>query len=510
MMSIIDDVNNVSSSNSDMIDVMKESLYRLYRYNERNNIMECNYSGAASTLLPLFRDGNGSIVLTMYKYFASDMCPYAEEVFRDAIALLYNETGYKVDGFVRKIAESVGWKNIIHATSHCARDILAPIIKDQLQYEYYWIAKSKSIDHQLSDLTLHLPSEHASNNNTIAFAEGLCSLMDLDCRTYREMVSAIRAIKNPLTRQMSERRWSQIDYTMLSEQEIKENCGAFIRHDKDRFTKFIEEHPRILNKDDLLVTLMERGGLFIEENLDLVNNEKQLPDTVDKIYSQQSGSNHIYNNNVASSIVLLSSISRCNKTDIRNFDMFAQVINCIKHAPYQTITPTFYLDTEYDSAALISLMNKCGGLSGDNFTFKTIDVSKIDDHNTMNHVIHTILNSTIEYYDKDSNSKDITDISVVIKTANIDKTLSMLRLTPAPISTFTDLFEDRGRCVPNVTVWVIGKDKEHSYIHVFPACDRKKRLTYTYSPNNVIDAMFGILGPDHLIKQILDRFYSSK
>lgn len=93
-------------------------------------------------------------------------------------------------------------------------------------------------------------------------------------RTYRKNVVALRKYyDNFLERLMSEKRWSEIDYSTLPSQAHKKHVKAFLRNDETRYRAYLEA----VNKGEAKIN---SGTLFAYQLYDMVNNYRAAPDEV--------------------------------------------------------------------------------------------------------------------------------------------------------------------------------------------------------------------------------------
>ena len=92
---------------------------------------------------------------------------------------------------------------------------------------------------QVSLLAKWLPSENASSKTTRGQARALAQLLELKPSQYRRRVVALRKYIKLLEQQMSNREWSEIDYSKIPSQAGRKHVKAFMRHDEERYRDFL-------------------------------------------------------------------------------------------------------------------------------------------------------------------------------------------------------------------------------------------------------------------------------
>lgn len=86
-----------------------------------------------------------------------------------------------------------------------------------------------------------LPTETASSAKTREFAKRVIKNIGMTPRQYRKIVSALREYIRVTERKMSLKEWKTIDYPTVPSYAMARYNQAFLRHDKDRFSKYIEK-----------------------------------------------------------------------------------------------------------------------------------------------------------------------------------------------------------------------------------------------------------------------------
>lgn len=126
----------------------------------------------------------------------------------------------------------------------------------------------------VSLLAKWMPSENASSEFHRHQAQNLAAILGWKPSQYRKKVVALRKYIKLLEQQMSEREWSEIDYSKLPSQAGRKHVKAFMRHDEDRYRAF-------LTKVDKGEAKINTGTLFTYEVFDLVRSgEEEAANTI--------------------------------------------------------------------------------------------------------------------------------------------------------------------------------------------------------------------------------------
>jgi hypothetical protein len=92
----------------------------------------------------------------------------------------------------------------------------------------------------VSLLAKWMPSENASSKETRKMANKAMRALELEPRKYRKMLSALRKHINIVERQMSEGKWSEIDYSKVPSYAMHNYGSAFAKHDYERFNAYLQ------------------------------------------------------------------------------------------------------------------------------------------------------------------------------------------------------------------------------------------------------------------------------
>ena len=164
--------------------------------------------------------------------------------FRIALKTLvnsYNDIWHK-DAFTNLlylIPEYGRWDDLYAFVGTCMEDRAFNLMYNQLTTDFY--SKSPSL------LAKWLKSENASSKKSRELAKITMRYFNMPPRTYRRVLSVIRKQINVLERQMSEGKWSEIDYSKIPSLAGIRYSKAFARNDGIRYRTFIDDKKTKVN-----------------------------------------------------------------------------------------------------------------------------------------------------------------------------------------------------------------------------------------------------------------------
>ena len=140
---------------------------------------------------------------------------------------------------IRNIPEYGRWDDL-----YCLMD--TPVEKDAFEF----IGKQLSLDMSCktpSLLAKWLKSENTSSKESRALGYKTRVALGLTARTYRKMLSKLRANINVLERLMSAQRWDEIEFDKIPSRAGLIYKNAFARHDVERYKAFAEDKNTKVN-----------------------------------------------------------------------------------------------------------------------------------------------------------------------------------------------------------------------------------------------------------------------
>lgn len=86
-----------------------------------------------------------------------------------------------------------------------------------------------------------MPSENTSSKETVALAKHWIASLGMSSRSYRKMLSKLRSRIGITEKLMSRGQWEYINYSAVPSRAMKLYRKAFLKHDPERFTAFVED-----------------------------------------------------------------------------------------------------------------------------------------------------------------------------------------------------------------------------------------------------------------------------
>lgn len=133
----------------------------------------------------------------------------------------------------------------LHLIPHFGRwDDLLPLLETSLKGEVSsLIANQLKADFKSDSPSLlakWMPSENASSFKTQRYAKILRKDLGLSSREYRKMLSSLRAKLNILETKLSEKNYSEINYSKIPSKAGLIYRGAFFRNDEENYKSFLD------------------------------------------------------------------------------------------------------------------------------------------------------------------------------------------------------------------------------------------------------------------------------
>lgn len=162
--------------------------------------------------------------------------------FRIAMKTLVNSYSRYKEVFTRLldfIPEYGRWDDLYAFVGTCIEDRAFKLMYNQLTTDFY--SQSPSL------LAKWLKSENASSKESRELAKITMRYFNMPPRTYRRVLSVIRKRINVLERQMSEGKWSEIDYSKIPSLAGIRYSRAFVRNDGARYRTFMDDKKNKVN-----------------------------------------------------------------------------------------------------------------------------------------------------------------------------------------------------------------------------------------------------------------------
>jgi len=114
---------------------------------------------------------------------------------------------------------------------------IANIVKKQFYKDFFNMQENFPI----SLLAKWLPTENCSNHIRKAKAKWAMSVLELSPKAYRKAVSSLRKYLDVVEIKTSNNDWSEIDYNTVPSNANLKYANAFMKHDEERRTKYLED-----------------------------------------------------------------------------------------------------------------------------------------------------------------------------------------------------------------------------------------------------------------------------
>lgn len=131
------------------------------------------------------------------------------------------------------------WDDMLSLLDSCCNDVeneIYSIVRTQLESDIKSCAQNRPV----SLLAKWMPSDNASSKSTRILACKLAFGIGLNIRQYRKTVVKLRSYLKVLERDLSANRWSEVDYSSVPSQANLLYRRAFIKHDHERRTAYLE------------------------------------------------------------------------------------------------------------------------------------------------------------------------------------------------------------------------------------------------------------------------------
>lgn len=135
------------------------------------------------------------------------------------------------------IPEYSRWDNLVRLVDSAISETVVGIVRKQLLAD----ASALKCNGRVSLLAKWMPSERTSSKATRRLAKEWISRIGWSPRDYRKTLSALRAKISVVETFMSSDRFSEIDYGAVPSRANLKYAKAFVRHDKERREKYLED-----------------------------------------------------------------------------------------------------------------------------------------------------------------------------------------------------------------------------------------------------------------------------
>ena len=160
--------------------------------------------------------------------------------FRVIMHYLANKYPEVVKRVLKLIPEYGRWDDLVDILSSENTELdktIVNIIRSQLIED----VENMNNESPITLLAKWLPSAKASSKATRAKASILYHYLGMDGQEYRKLLSKLRSYLKIVEKDMSNGRWTEIEYSAVPSKAMLKYNSAFIRHDEERFSKYLED-----------------------------------------------------------------------------------------------------------------------------------------------------------------------------------------------------------------------------------------------------------------------------
>jgi len=191
------------------------------------------------------------------------------EIFR---RLLVNISKYNVELTMKLFKEDIAFFGryddefaYYDELSQLAQSLIMEKTSMQLDEDIHLMKKNKKI----SLLAKWLPSINTSSKRTRYIANLIRKDLNLSPRQYRKMLSRLRQHIDIVETKICNKDFSSINYYKLQKESIYYHYKVFIKYDKERFEKFLDDNKSIyiIHKEPTLEEIFENPRYDIAEKM---------------------------------------------------------------------------------------------------------------------------------------------------------------------------------------------------------------------------------------------------
>lgn len=144
---------------------------------------------------------------------------------------------------VQYIAEYGRWDDVLCLMNTPAQDEVLRVIRNQLDRDMESLCRRRSgeKDAPISLLAKWLPSVNTSSRKTCAQARNLVQALEMDPKSYRRMLSELRANIALTERYLTRKQAGKINYEAVPAGAMLKYRTAFVRQDGERFRQYLHD-----------------------------------------------------------------------------------------------------------------------------------------------------------------------------------------------------------------------------------------------------------------------------
>lgn len=373
-------------------------------------------------------------------------------------------------------------------TNKSSKDYIFSCLKYQLSEDILHDKKGESV----SLLAKWLPSENTTSRKTRQLATRFRKALEMSSKSYRRMLSTLRKNIDVVERKMSSNQWGEINYQGVTSKANLIYRNAFMKHDEERRTKYLED----LSNGDVKINagkmylyditskysnMLYRG--VVDDTLEALWNAQEVPKDYNDILVVRDGSGSMTTSAFGTSVSVL---------DI---------------ADALTIYTSQHNKSEYykDKFITFSSSPKVVDLSGCSTLYTKLSRLKdYDDWSTTNveRVFDLILETSVK---NKVDAKDLPSTVLVVSDMQFNSAMGTNFNNDTLFEKIANMFEVHGYKLPKLVFWNVA-----SYNDTVPLQKNDNGLVIMsgFSKNNIDMILHDNLDPLEVLKAELDSKYS--
>nr|DAY36456.1 MAG TPA: protein of unknown function (DUF2828) [Bacteriophage sp.] len=346
-------------------------------------------------------------------------------------------------------------------------------------------------DESVSLLAKWLPSENTTSRKTRQLATRFRKALEMSSKSYRRMLSTLRKNIDVVERKMSNNQWGEINYQGVTSKANLIYRNAFMRHDEERRSKYLED---LSNGDvkinagkmylyDIISKYKNKWDVEADETLEALWDAQEVPKDYNDILVVRDGSGSMTTSAFGTSVSVL---------DIADaLTIYATQHN--KSEYYKDKFITFSSKPEIvDLSTCNTLRDKLSVLDG------------YDDWSTTNveSVFDLILDTSVK---NKVDAKDLPSTVLVVSDMQFNSAMGTNFNNDTLFEKIAKKFESVGYKLPKLVFWNVA-----SYNDTVPLQKNDNGLVIMsgFSKNNIDMILHDNLDPLEVLKAELDSKYS--
>lgn len=346
-------------------------------------------------------------------------------------------------------------------------------------------------DESVSLLAKWLPSENTTSRKTRQLATRFRKALEMSSKSYRRMLSTLRKNIDVVERKMSNNQWGEINYQGVTSKANLIYRNAFMRHDEERRSKYLED---LSNGDvkinagkmylyDIISKYKNKWDVEADETLEALWDAQEVPKDYNDILVVRDGSGSMTTSAFGTSVSVL---------DIADaLTIYATQHN--KSEYYKDKFITFSSKPEIvDLSTCNTLRDKLSVLDG------------YDDWSTTNveSVFDLILDTSVK---NKVDAKDLPSTVLVVSDMQFNSAMGTNFNNDTLFEKIAKKFESVGYKLPKLVFWNVA-----SYNDTVPLQKNDNELVIMsgFSKNNIDMILHDNLDPLEVLKAELDSKYS--